>query len=225
MLLQNLQACKFAETTFRLCRSRLTWPSLNHDVSVALAQSSRWSFASKKAMRQPFEQTGSKHLWKWMCHTVSCAICIKKSCKYAHWDNMYQNETCSPLSPHCTLPSCFSNLKCWTNESAYGWGGMQSSQSLSGMKQEYCQENCLLRITGWIKSTLKTASILVSAFQALLQIDLRPRVLAFGIFPSSNPIWNFLCRLKPFSTLCQLSLQWMQAIQHYLYIFYFFSYR
>lgn len=68
MLLQNLHACKFVETAFRLCSSRLTLPSLKHDLSIALAQSSRWSFANKKAMRQPFEQTGNKHLWKWMCN-------------------------------------------------------------------------------------------------------------------------------------------------------------
>ena len=219
MLLQNLHACKFVETAFRLCSSRLTLPSLKHDLSIALAQSSRWSFANKKAMRQPFEQTGNKHLWKWMCHSVMRHLHLKNG-KYAHWDNTYQNKTCCPLSPHCTLPSCFSKLTCWTNESVYGWGGMQSSQSLSGMKQEYCQESCLLCMTGWLKSTLNTASILVSALQALLQIDLRPRVLAFGIFPSSNPIWNFLCRLKPFSTLCQLNLHWLQAIQHYLHIIY-----
>lgn len=41
MLLQNLHACKFVETAFRLCSSRLKLPSLKHDLSVALAQSSR----------------------------------------------------------------------------------------------------------------------------------------------------------------------------------------
>lgn len=122
MLLQNLHACKLAHTAFT--QSWLV-RCLGPKFTLKLCQQKSHAPAFRANRQQAFVEMNVSH--------------CEKNCKYAHW-----NKTSCPLSPHCNLPSCFSNLTCWTNESDYGWGGMQSSQSLAGMKQEYCQESCLL---------------------------------------------------------------------------------